>query len=129
SRPMAAPCSRPGKRPGRGCGTSWIPCWSRTMSERIPRSIQEYLDQLRRALHDADPALRQDALYDAEEYLRAELNGKRDRPESEVIAGIVTSYGAPEEVAEIYRQTEETVSRAMRTPGPRARRGVVGRVL
>ena len=97
------------------------------MSERIPRSVQEYLDQLRDALRDADPALRQDALYDAEEYLRAELNGKSDRPESEVIAAIVRSYGAPEEVAEIYRQTEETVSRAMRTPPPRERRSVVGR--
>lgn len=97
------------------------------MNERTPRSIREYLDQLREALHDADPALRQDALYDAEEYLRAELNGKQDRPESEVIAGIVRSYGAPEEVAEVYRQTEETVNRAMRTPTPRPRRSLVGR--
>lgn len=97
------------------------------MNERLPRSVQEYLDQLRDALRGADPALRQDALYDAEEYLRAELNGKRDRPESEVIAGIVRSYGAPEEVAEVYRQTEETVARAMRTPPPREHRGVLGR--
>lgn len=97
------------------------------MNDRIPRSIQEYLDQLREALRDADPALRQDALYDAEEYLRAELNGKSDRPESEVIAGIVNTYGAPEEVAEIYRQTEETVSRAMRTPTPRERSSLIGR--
>ncbi|HEX7031181.1 MAG TPA: sensor domain-containing protein [Gammaproteobacteria bacterium] len=97
------------------------------MNERTPRSIQEYLDQLRDALRDADAALRQDALYDAEEYLRAELNGKSDRPESEVIAGIVNSYGAPAEVAEIYRQTEETVSRAMRTPPPRERRSIIGR--
>ncbi|HEX6930431.1 MAG TPA: sensor domain-containing protein [Gammaproteobacteria bacterium] len=97
------------------------------MNERTPRSVQEYLDQLRHALRDADAALRQDALYDAEEYLRAELNGKSDRPESEVIAAIVNTYGAPEEVAEIYRQTEETVSRAMRTPAPRRRQGLAGR--
>lgn len=97
------------------------------MSDRIPRSVREYLDQLKDALGDADPALRQDALYDAEEYLRAELNGKADQPESEVIARIVRSYGAPEEVAEVYRQTEETVSRAMRTPPPRARRTLLGR--
>ena len=97
------------------------------MNERLPRTVQEYLEQLREALRDADPALRQDALYDAEEYLRAELNGKADRPESEVIAGIVRSYGAPAEVAEIYRQTEETVARAMRTPRPRERRSVAGR--
>lgn len=97
------------------------------MSERIPRSLQEYLEQLREALRDADPALRQDALYDAEEYLRAELHGKADQPESEVIARIVRSYGAPEEVAEVYRQTEETVARAMRTPPPRERRSLLGR--
>lgn len=97
------------------------------MNERLPRSVQEYLEQLREALRDADPALRQDALYDAEEYLRAELNGHGDRPESEVIAGIVRSYGAPEEVAEIYRQTEETVARAIRPPPPREHRGVPGR--
>ncbi|HEX7031194.1 MAG TPA: sensor domain-containing protein [Gammaproteobacteria bacterium] len=97
------------------------------MTERLPRSVQEYLDQLREALRDADPALRQDALYDAEEYLRAELNGRSDQPESEVIARIVRSYGAPEEVAEVYRQTEETVARAMRTPPPRERRSLPGR--
>lgn len=97
------------------------------MSERLPRSLQEYLDELREALRDADPALRQDALYDAEEYLRAELNGKNDQPESEVIARIVRSYGAPDEVAAVYRQTEETVARAMRTPPPRERRSLPGR--
>ena len=97
------------------------------MNERLPRSLQEYLDQLREALRDADPALRQDALYDAEEYLRAELNGKSDQPESEVIARIVRSYGAPDEVAAVYRQTEETVARAIRTPPPRQRRSLPGR--
>ncbi|MDX1443117.1 MAG: sensor domain-containing protein [Gammaproteobacteria bacterium] len=88
------------------------------MSE-IPRTVEEYLEQLAYALRDADPALRQDALYDAEEYLRAEVAGNPGRPVSEVIASIVTSYGAPEEVAEVYRQTEETVARALRTPKPR----------
>jgi uncharacterized membrane protein len=37
-----------------------------------PRSIAEYLEQLRTALRGADQALIQDALYDAEEHLRAE---------------------------------------------------------
>ena len=36
------------------------------MSNPVPRSIQEYLDQLRAELAGADPALIQDALYDAE---------------------------------------------------------------
>ena len=38
-----------------------------------PTTIADYLDRLRRALAGADPALVQDALYDAEEYLRSEL--------------------------------------------------------
>ena len=43
------------------------------MSGHAPRSIDEYLKQLRAALEGQDPALIQDALYDAEEYLRAEV--------------------------------------------------------
>ena len=82
----------------------------------MPRTVEEYLDQLAAALGNADPALRQDALYDAEEYLRAELASHPGEPASEVLARIVTSYGAPQEVAATYLQTEETVARAMRTP-------------
>ena len=43
------------------------------MSTATPRSVAEYLEQLRAALAGADPALVQDALYDAEEHLRGEL--------------------------------------------------------
>jgi hypothetical protein len=35
-----------------------------------------------------------------------------------VLAEIASSYGAPEEVADIYRTTEVTVSRALRSPRP-----------
>src|SRR5690606_20508479 len=38
------------------------------MNRSAPRSIDAYLKQLRGELADADPALMQDALYDAEEY-------------------------------------------------------------
>ena len=38
-----------------------------------PRTVEQYLDLLRAELQGADPALIQDALYDAEEHLRAEL--------------------------------------------------------
>ena len=61
----------------------------------LPTTIPDYLDQLRRALAGADPALVQDALYDAEEYLRAELAEQRGRGEAEVIASVASSYGAP----------------------------------
>ncbi|MCF7749926.1 sensor domain-containing protein [Bacillus subtilis subsp. subtilis] len=94
----------------------------------LPTTIPHYLAQLRAALHDADPAMVQDALYDAEEYLRSELAAQPGRSEAEVIADVAGSYGAPEEVAEIYRETEITVNRALRTPSAGAapvRRAVV----
>ena len=43
------------------------------MTNSAPRSIDQYLRQLREALAGEDSALVQDALYDAEEYLRAEI--------------------------------------------------------
>jgi hypothetical protein len=82
----------------------------------LPVTIPDYLAQLRQALEGADPALVQDALYDAEEYLRSELAEQSGRPEAEVIAAVAGSYGAPEEVAQIYRDTEVTVNRALRGP-------------
>ncbi len=96
-------------------------------ASRLPTSIAEYLDQLRAALADADPALVHDALYDAEEYLRSELAEQSGRSEGEVIAAVASSYGAPEEVAGIYRDTEVTVQTALRAPPPRTRKSVMGR--
>lgn len=80
----------------------------------LPTTIGDYLLQLRQALAGADPAMIQDALYDAEDYLRSELAEQKGKSEAEVIAGVASSYGAPEEVAEIYRETEVTVARALR---------------
>ncbi|HEX2668183.1 MAG TPA: sensor domain-containing protein [Gammaproteobacteria bacterium] len=97
------------------------------MSNSVPRSIQEYLDQLRAELAGADPALIQDALYDAEEYLRGELHAHPDKSEEQILAAIATTYGAPEEVAEAYRNTEAKVQLALRTPRPRKRESLIGR--
>jgi uncharacterized membrane protein len=94
---------------------------------RLPTSIPEYLEQLRAALAGADPALVQDALYDAEEYLRSELSENPGRNEAEVIASVASSYGAPDEVAEIYRDTEVKVQTALRAPPPRPRESALGR--
>ncbi len=96
-------------------------------SRPLPTSIPEYLAQLRAALAGADPALVQDALYDAEEYLRSELAEQPGRSEAEVIASVAGSYGAPEEVADIYRDTEATVQTALRAPAPPPRRSALGR--
>jgi len=101
-------------------------------SNTLPTTIPAYLDQLRAALAGADPALVQDALYDAEEYLRSELaeqlsRGGPDKTEAEVIASVAGSYGAPEEVADIYRDTEVTVETALRAPPPPPRKSWLGR--
>lgn len=97
------------------------------LQSRLPTTIPEYLEQLRAALRGADPAMVQDALYDAEEYLRSELAEQSGKSEAEVIASVAGSYGAPEEVAEIYRDTEVTVSRALRAPAPRKRESALGK--
>lgn len=96
------------------------------MTTALPTSIPEYLEQLRAALTGADLALVQDALYDAEEYLRSEMAENPDKSEAEVIALVAGSYGAPEEVAEIYRDTEVKVNRALRAPPPPPRKSVLG---
>jgi len=88
-------------------------------SQPLPTSIPDYLAQLRAALSGADPALVQDALYDAEEYLRSELAENPGKSEAEVIASVAGSYGAPDEVADIYRDTEVKVQSALRTPTTR----------
>ncbi|HRN60915.1 MAG TPA: sensor domain-containing protein [Luteimonas sp.] len=94
---------------------------------KLPTTIPEYLEQLRRSLAGADPAMIQDALYDAEEYLRSELAENPGRSEAEVIAAVASSYGAPDEVADIYRDTEVTVQTALRAPPPRPRESALGR--
>jgi uncharacterized membrane protein len=90
------------------------------MSVNAPRTIDEYLKQLRSALAGEDAALIQDALYDAEEYLRAEVASHPARSEADVLELIASTYGAPEEVAAAYRDTEAKVKAALRPPAPPA---------
>ncbi len=97
------------------------------MNAPLPTSIPAYLDRLREALAGADPALVQDALYDAEEYLRSELAENPGKSEAEVIAAVAGSYGAPDEVADIYRDTEVKVQTALRAPPPPPRKSALGR--
>ena len=97
-----------------------------TPGSRLPTTIPEYLDQLRAALAGADKAMVQDPVYDAEEYLRSELAENPGKSEAEVIPSVAGSYGAPAEVADIYRETEVTVTRALRPPLPPKRKSVLG---
>jgi uncharacterized membrane protein len=97
------------------------------MTAATPRTVEQYLDSLRSALEGADRALVQDALYDAEEHLRAELAQRPGDNQGDVLASIVASYGAPEEVADAYRSNEKTIQAALRTPSPRLRTSSIGR--
>src|ERR1700736_1682877 len=88
-----------------------------------PRSIDDYLKQLRGALQGQDPALIQDALYDSEEYLRAEVAANAGKSEADVLELIASTYGAPEEVAAAYKDTEAKVKAALKSPAPRVAAG------
>jgi uncharacterized membrane protein len=92
-----------------------------------PRSIEQYLAALRAALAGEDPALVQDALYDAEEYLRAEVAAHAGRSEADTLELIASTYGAPEEVAEAYRTTEKQVRTALAPPPRKPPRTAFGR--
>jgi hypothetical protein len=93
------------------------------MSAHAPRSIDDYLGQLRAALAGQDPALIQDALYDAEEYLRAEIAAHPTKSEADVLELIASTYGAPDEMAAAYRDNEAKVKAALAPPKPMATPG------
>lgn len=86
------------------------------MNRPAPRSVDEYLRQLREAFGGDDPALIQDALYDAEEYLRSEIAAHPGKAEGDVLELIASTYGDPQEVAAAYRDTEAKVKAALATP-------------
>ena len=92
----------------------------------LARTIPEYLEQLRQALAGSDPALVQDALYDAEDYLRSEWAEHPELDEAGLLASVAGSYGAPSEVAAIYLETEATVTQALRLPPPKPRVAATG---
>jgi len=79
----------------------------------LPRSIDEYLTQLRRALAGADTALIQDALSDAETHLRAECATRSNETEESVLKAIMESYGLPEDVAAAYLDNDQKVQAAL----------------
>lgn len=74
-----------------------------------PQSIKAYLDALKVCLKGQPPALIQDALADAEEYLRAEQAQAAEESEAQILARIVETYGTPQEVAEEYIAMEQAI--------------------
>jgi hypothetical protein len=75
--------------------------------------ISAYLRQLKNELSGSDPATTQDALSDAEEYLRSGVSQiLRDTPElseEAALQRVVDEYGTPAEVAGAYREIETRV--------------------
>ena len=74
-------------------------------------SIEEYLDQLKRELRGADRAVVQDALSDAEEYLRTALASHAGEA-NVAMDDVIEAYGTPAEVAAAYREHEALISSA-----------------
>lgn len=91
----------------------------------MSNTVEEYLAHLKAALAGADPALVQDALYDAEDYLRNALAEGDGSPEA--IEAAFEAYGTPQEIAEAYRESEITVAAALRKPTTAPAGSKVGR--
>jgi hypothetical protein len=74
------------------------------------KSIENYLELLKKELSTSDPAVVQDALSDAEDHLRTALEQalkkNPDIPEEEALQPILDEYGAPAEIASAYREIE-----------------------
>ena len=74
------------------------------------KSIDEYLDQLKKELKGGDTATIQDAMSDAEEHLRVALsNLKQEQPEmseKEALEQVIEQYGSPSETAAAYAEVE-----------------------
>ena len=79
-----------------------------------PETVNAYLAQLRRALKGAPAGLVSDALADCEDHLNSEIAQNPDLNETQILAGVVETYGTPEEIAEVYRDMETTIT----TPFP-----------
>jgi hypothetical protein len=89
-------------------------------------TIDGYLARLRAELAGSDPALIQDALGNAEEYLRGEqaqrLAAGTPAEEAQIVRRTLERFGTPEEVAEAYRESERRRAQPGPFPAPATRR-------
>jgi uncharacterized membrane protein len=80
-------------------------------------TVDEYLANLKKEFRGSDPSLIQDALSDAEEYLRTALQNTFEKSpglsEKEALKAIVEKYGNPEEVSHAYKEMEVRLSRSL----------------
>jgi len=103
------------------------------MSEQIS-TVREYFLRLAIAFHGTDPAVVQDATYDAQEFLAGEREalgdkGRDPENEAELVNRLLSEFGEPAEVAESYRTTERQVAAALAQPKQPAASSTLGRIL
>ncbi|OGO18583.1 MAG: hypothetical protein A2Z15_05195 [Chloroflexi bacterium RBG_16_50_11] len=90
--------------------------------ETMINTIEQYLSELKQELAGSDRATVQDALADAEEYLRTALdNAMKGNPasEAEALAAIIEKYGTPKEIAAAYKAIESSTPPAFARPQPK----------
>jgi hypothetical protein len=86
-------------------------------------SIEQYLSELKKELSGSDRATIQDALSDAEEYLRNAFNSAASgskSAQSEVLKPIIEKYGSPKEVAAAYKEIEFRTPPTYTPPAPKS---------
>ena len=84
-------------------------------------TVRDYFDRLAAAFAGADPAVAQDATYDAQEFLAAEREALGVDPsdsehDAELVSRLRQGFGEPAEVVESYRATEAKVAAALAQP-------------
>jgi uncharacterized membrane protein len=86
-------------------------------------TVDKYLKKLKKELKGCDPALIQDALSDAEEFLRTALmsskNEDPDISDEDALDPIIGKYGSPDEIASAYKEIESRTSPSLSTRVPR----------
>ncbi|MCZ6506469.1 MAG: sensor domain-containing protein [Acidobacteria bacterium] len=102
------------------------------MSEQIS-TVGEYFDQLAAAFAGSDPAVAQDATYDAQEFLAGErealeAEGGDAEDELELVGRLMHRFGQPREVVESYRATEAQVAAALAPPATQPADSLGGRI-
>ncbi|MHB8104008.1 MAG: sensor domain-containing protein [Dehalococcoidales bacterium] len=92
-------------------------------------SIEQYLTELKKELAGSDRATVQDALADAEEYLRTAMSnakeGDASMSEAEAMAQIIEKYGLPKEIAAAYKDIESRTPPAFTRRKPETKKTAV----
>jgi hypothetical protein len=96
-------------------------------------TVDGYLKQLKQELRGYDPALIQDALSDAEEFLRtALLRAHEDNPdisERDALGPIIDKYGSPGEIASAYKEIESRILPSLSARAPQKDRSSLSKFL